>query len=80
MMDPGENQVDTGNTSIGNEYLIAIEDVVIPITDGRGFNGCSIGSGIGFGEAEGADLFPGCKGDQELVMLVIISKRVDGVS
>ena len=53
---PAEDQADVGDAAVGYEYLVGVDQVCVPIDQGRGLDAAGIGSGIGLGQAEGADL------------------------
>ncbi len=53
----GHHRVDLRLSGIGDPLLGAVQDVVIPVPDGRGPNSTGIGAGPGLGDAEGAEAF-----------------------
>ena len=50
---------DVAKLAVGDVYLLAVDDVVVAVTDGGGADGFEVGAGAGFGEAEGGDDFAG---------------------
>ncbi len=53
----GENDVEAGDAAVGDPGFGAVQDVVIAIADGAGLDSGSVGAGLRFGEAEGAENF-----------------------
>ncbi len=52
-----EDDVDAGDSAVGDPGFCAVEDVVIAFAHGAGLDSGGVGAGLRFGEAEGAENF-----------------------
>ena len=75
----GKDNVYIGFGSIGNKNLATVQEIVIAFIDCRRFRAAGIRAGIFFGQAESAELFSFCQGNQVLFLLLLIAKGSDGI-
>lgn len=75
----GKDDVYIGFGRIGNKNLATVQEIVIAFIDCRRFRAAGIRAGIFFGQAESAELFSFCQGNQVLFLLLLIAKGSDGI-
>ena len=75
----GKNYIGIGFAGVGDEDLVSVEDPVGAVEFSGGFRFPGIRTGIGFRQAEGADLFPGDQGHQVFPFLFFRPESKDRV-
>ncbi len=73
----GVNQQGVGDGTVGDEDLGAVENVFVALFDGPGAHAHGVGTGIGFGEPQGADLLSVDQRRQVLLLEHLIGVFVD---
>ena len=56
---PGGDADDVGNIRVTDEDFGAVDDIIITVPNGSGLEPGYIGTGVGFGEPEGNQMFAG---------------------
>ncbi len=74
----GEDHEGLGHSAVGDEALGAVEDVVVALQHGGGLLAGGVGTGVGLGQAEGADLLAGQQVRQVLHLLLLGAVLKDG--
>ena len=59
---PGHDDEEVGDHAVGGPQLHSVEDVVVPVGDGRGGEAGRVGADVGLGQQEGADVGAGAAG------------------
>ena len=74
----GKDHIGVRDAAVGDENFLAVEQPVIALVHGGGLGAARVGTGVGLGEAEGADLLPLGQGDQVLFLLLLGAEGKDG--
>ena len=73
-----EDHIGVGLGRVGDEDLAAVEEPVITLVQSSGLGAAGIGTGIGLGKTEGAQLLALRQGDQVLLLLLLGTVGEDG--
>ena len=76
---PGEDGVEVGDPGVGDEYLLAVDDVVIAVSSGGGRDGARIAAGALLGHRKGGNHRPGRDTRQQLELEDVAAGEGDGV-
>ena len=79
-VDAGEDQGDIRVGAVGDEDLVAVEDVVVAVAAGRGAYPGRIAAGARLGEGEAAELPARGQGGEEFLLLLLGAELQQGVA
>ena len=74
----GEDDEGVGHITVGDEALGAVQHIVIALQHGGGLLAGSVGTGVGLGQTEGADLAAGAQVGQILLLLLLSAVFING--
>ena len=74
----GEDDHGAGHSAVGDEALGAVEHVVVTLQHSGGLLAGSVGTGVGLGQTEGANLLAGQQVGQILHLLLLGAVLIDG--
>ena len=73
----GKDHIGVRLAAVGDENLFAVEDVVIPLEHCGGLRAAGVRTGVGLGEAKGANLLTLGQGHQVLLLLLLGAKGIN---